>query len=336
MLETEFTCEGMKTIIQCKENDNVKDICNKFCVKTGKEIDKSLFLYEGEKINLEKKIKDMITNKNENQNKLSILVSDTLVKKKINSIENSKQVICPECEQKSIRFKLKNYHISLFECDNRHKLLGINADEYLKNQKVDLAKIICNECKTKNKNESFQKKFFKCCQCAQILCPLCKESSHKSHKIINYDDKCFICEEDGEYYTKYCNECKKNVCRICDGNHKSHNMTYFMDIMPNKKIIVDSLIELKDKINQFEKDIENIKKLFDKMLNNLEVNYEILKKISDEYEENNDKKRNYQILQNMNDIKTFSSSIICDINKVINNSDLMDKMKYIVDMHYKM
>ena len=54
----------------------------KFCQKTGKEMGSTLFLFEGEKMNMEKEFKDMISNNSENQNKLTILANDNSVQKK--------------------------------------------------------------------------------------------------------------------------------------------------------------------------------------------------------------------------------------------------------------
>ena len=336
MLETEFLYEGSTAVIQCHENDKMLDICYKFCVKINKEIGDIVFLYKGEKVNFGKQYKDMISNQNgSNSNRLIILANNSTINNNVNTIVNSKQVICPKCEEKSIRFKLRNYHISLFGCDNKHEFLEINTEEYLKTQKVDLSKIICDKCQSQNKSDSYNNKFYKCCQCKQLLCPLCRNSHDKSHPIINYDDKCFICEEHGQYYTKYCNQCKTNLCLMCEDDHKHHNLIYFSDIMPNKEAVVDSIKELEAKINKFKEELENIKKLFDNLIKNLKVYYEILKKIADEYDDNNDRKKNYQILQNMNDFKNFSSSIIFDINKIINNDNLKSKMINIVEMYYK-
>ena len=266
MLQTEFIYEGQKTVIQSNENDKMLDICYKFCVKIHKEIGDIIFLFKGEKVNFGKQYKDMISNQSGNENKLIILANDSIVSNSVNTIVNSKQVICPKCEEKSIRFRLRNYHISLFGCDKKHELLEINTEEYLKTQKVDLSKINCDKCQSQNKSDSYNNRFFKCCSCNQLLCPLCKNSHDKSHPVINYDDKCFICENHGKYYTKYCNQCKINICVLCEIDHKSHNMIYYNDIKPNKEIVVDSIKELEDKINKFQEDLEIIKKLYDKLI----------------------------------------------------------------------
>ncbi len=164
--------------------------------------------------------------------------------------------------------------------NNRDELLGINLDEYFKLQKVDFSKINCGKCQSQNKSDSYENMFSICCQCKQILCPLCKDTHDKSHRIINYDDKYFICQNHGEYYIKYCNKCQLNICKICEQDHKSHNMTYFIEIMPNKKVLVGNIRELETKINKFEEDIGNIKSLYDKMIENLKKNYFIFKVIS--------------------------------------------------------
>ena len=335
MSETIFNYEGRSTTVQCNENEKMMDICKRFCGKVGKEIDNMLFLYQGQQLDLEKQFKDMIIKGNENNNKLTILVNDNSDDKTNNTIVDSKQVICPKCEQKSIRLKMKNYQITLFGCENGHSFNGINTEDYFKTQKVDLAKINCNICKSQNKSDSYNNMFYKCCKCYQLLCPLCKNKHDKSHPIINYDDKCFICEKHAEYYIKYCDDCQINLCRLCETDHKLHKLTYFVDIMHKKETIVESLNELEAKINKFKENIDNIKDLYDKLFKNLNSNYKILKKIVDAYDENDYKKKNYQIIQTMNDIKDFSSDIISDIDKIINNSDLYGKLKSISKLYYK-
>ena len=335
MSEAVFNFDGRPTNVQCNENDKMIDICKRFCGKVGKEIGNMVFLFQGQKLDLEKTFKDLIPKGSENNHKLTILVNDGLDDKNIDTIVDSKQVICPKCEQKSIRLKIKNYQLTLFGCDNKHSFNGIKTEDYFETQKIDLAKIKCDACKNSTKNDSYNNMFYKCCQCKQLLCPLCKNKHDKSHPIINYDDKCFICENHAEYYIKYCDDCQTNICRLCEPEHKSHRLIYFVDIMHNKETIVESLNELEIKINKFKDDIDNIKKIYDKLLNNLNLNYKIIKKIVDQYDENDYKKKNYQIITTMNDIKSFSSNIIKDIDNIINNNNL-GKLNNIQKLYYKM
>ena len=53
------------------------------------------------------------------------------------------------------------------------------------------------------------------------LCPLCKSSHNKNHNIINYNDKNYICNKHNELFIKYCNECRENMCMLCENEHKN-------------------------------------------------------------------------------------------------------------------
>ena len=44
------------------------------------------------------------------------------------------------------------------------------------------------------------------------LCSLCKSIHDKSHIIINYENKNYICKEHNETFVKYCEDCKIDLC----------------------------------------------------------------------------------------------------------------------------
>ena len=44
------------------------------------------------------------------------------------------------------------------------------------------------------------------------ICPQCKLAHDKSHIIINYDDKYYICDKHNSNYILYCKNCKQNLC----------------------------------------------------------------------------------------------------------------------------
>jgi surface protein len=79
------------------------------------------------------------------------------------------------------------------------------------------------------------------------------------------------------------------------------------------------------------KDITNMKNMFSGCSS---LKY-LFKNIVDVYDDNDYKKKNYQIIQTMNDIKDFSSDIKNDLDQVINNSDMYYKMRSIVKLFYK-
>ena len=65
-------------------------------------------------------------------------------------------------------------------------------NEYENIQKIDISKIICNKCKEKSKDNTYNNEFYYCCSCEMNICPLCKSIHDKNHNIINYDDKRYM------------------------------------------------------------------------------------------------------------------------------------------------
>ena len=75
MAEINFTYFGRHTLIQCKNEDKLKDICEQYCIKLQKDINQLIFIYSGE-LNLELKYKDMISGMDKENKKMNILVYD--------------------------------------------------------------------------------------------------------------------------------------------------------------------------------------------------------------------------------------------------------------------
>ena len=131
---------------------------------------------------------------------------------------------------------IKDYSIKLFGCKNGDEINYLSFEEFEKSQNIDESKIICDECKEKDKGNIFNNIFYKCNSCQMNLCPLCK-SSHESHYLINYDLKDYICENHNEKYISYCQKCKKNICIICMSDaHSNHELNIFKIFDKNKKI----------------------------------------------------------------------------------------------------
>ena len=70
------------------------------------------------------------------------------------SIIKSKDIICPKCFDIA-KIYIKDYKIKL-KCKNKHISNNILIDEYENSQKMDLSKIICHNCKTKNKGNTYK------------------------------------------------------------------------------------------------------------------------------------------------------------------------------------
>ena len=147
MIEVLFLYETQNIIIQCNTEDKLKDVAQKLKIKINEEDNDDLFyVYEGDKINEELTIKQIIKNKNINQIKILVFdSSDEENEKKIVSNE----IICPICKE-NILIKIRDYQIDLYGCKNQHKLENVLLYEFENSQKIDLSKIICGMCTIKN------------------------------------------------------------------------------------------------------------------------------------------------------------------------------------------
>jgi len=121
MNEIEFIYNDKKTIIQCQENEILKEIMKRYSTKIMKNIDELFFLYNGMKINEEYSFKELVNNYDKENKKMIILVSDIESESGENNdnIKKSKEIICPSC-QGNIRIKFENDKIKLYGCENNH------------------------------------------------------------------------------------------------------------------------------------------------------------------------------------------------------------------------
>ena len=104
MAEVIFIFNGLKIPIQCKENDKMKEICQKFSSKIGiDDINSIFFIYSGNNINFELTFKEQINKLDLENNKMNIIASynnncKDIIKKEI----ISNYVIC-KCGVKIIK-----------------------------------------------------------------------------------------------------------------------------------------------------------------------------------------------------------------------------------------
>ena len=78
-----------------------------------------------------------------------------------NSLIKTKQTLCPKCFENA-KIKFYNYLITIYGCKNNHKTENILLEKYEKTQIINEEKIICSFCKKRNKEKSFNKKFYFC------------------------------------------------------------------------------------------------------------------------------------------------------------------------------
>ena len=59
---------------------------------------------------------------------------------------------------------------------------------------------MCNICSNNNKGKTYNNQFYICGTCNKNMCPLCKDNHNKEYKIIDYDNKNYLCNKHNEQY----------------------------------------------------------------------------------------------------------------------------------------
>ena len=348
-----FNLKGISTIIECKNQEKMKDIIDRFKSKIEIDNDDLVFNYNGNIINKESKFEETIDEKDKTTNTINILVND-INKNKIEDnnikmenninkennikIENvnekeiikSNEIICPQCGNIT-KIKIDNYNINLYDCKNNHNNNNIIFKEFENTQKIDLSKIICDFCKEKNKSN--EDEFFNCFLCHKNICSICKKSHDKTHKIVDYEKRNYICDKHYDTFVKYCNQCKQNICMECEIDHKNHNCTYLGDLIPNKGNLLKEIEKFRKKIDEFNKNIKDIINILNNVTENIELYYNLCNDIFNNFKIQN---KNYYNLQNINEFSNYINVIINNINKINNENNLNNKINNIINIYNSM
>jgi len=330
MAEVEFILVGVRTVIQCKETDTLREIINKFIIKRQKDVNDLYFIYNSNVIKENDIVLtfDQIANSNDRlRKKMCILVNEKDGGKNVNAFIKSKEIVCPRCRE-SILFSINDYMITLNGCKNKHTTKDLSFTDFESTQYIDESKIVCGKCKNKNKAESSKRLFYRCFTCKMNLCVLCNSTHDKDHNIVDYDLKNYFCELHNEKFTSYCKKCEKSICALCEGNHETHEVIKYKISNKDDKII--ELQDLKGKIDAIKNNINIIKETLDKAYNTIMEYYSMCSFYIENY---NMKNRNYEILNNIN--KLISKDIMNDLNKIINQNDINQKFKEIIEINNK-
>ena len=331
MTEIIFNYKGNLFNIQGKEDEKMKDILNRFCIKSQNNFNSLLFLYGGQKINEELNFNEIANKLDMKSNKMNILVYDNE-----NNIENlneglikSKAIICPKCQEICL-MKIDDYKIILYNCKNSHKIENILLNELEQSQKINEIIIKCNDCNN-NKYKSYNKQFYICLSCKHNLCPLCKSTHNSSHFIIDYDKKNYICNIHNDNYISYCENFHSNLCMLCDNEHnKSHNLIYYSNIIEDKNKLLEEMNKFKIKIDKLNNKINEIIEILNNIKENINLYYEINNTLLKNYEIQN---KNYEILKNLKEIR--NNIMINDIEELINENDIIKNFEILFDMNNK-
>ena len=329
MAEIIFKYNGIDTLIQCQIQDKFKNICQKFCIKSQNNINNLIFIYGGEILNLDLEFNQVANQIDKINLKMNILVYDKNTNIKNEKIIKSKDIICPKCGEKCI-IDFREYKIVLNNCKNKDESI-ISINEFEKTQNIDENKIICNICNINNKSKSYKNKFYICGTCNKNICLLCKENHNKDHIIIEYENKNYLCHKHNELFASYCDECKENLCIQCQIEHdNNHKIISYMEILPNINNIKNKIKELRDIIDRFNNNIDDIINIFKNIKMNLEKYYIINNNIMNNY---NVRNRNYEIFKNLNNIN--NNKIMNDLKDIINEKNIINKFNKIYNLNDK-
>ena len=329
MIEIEFNYNQQITIIQSTFDEPFKNVIDKYLQKTQLDPNNVFFIANGQPINPEEKVEKQINKMNKEFKSLKILVQLEESPKVIEEFEKSKDIICPECFE-PCQIKTENFKISLFGCENNH-VTNLKIKDFINSQKINKSNIICGKCKIKNKTDSVNNEFYQCLTCNYNICSLCKSVHQQDHYIINYEQKNYICNIHNEPFIKYCTECNKNICFICvdENEHEEHNKISLNQIKPNIDEANNNLKEMKKEIDIFNNDIKDIIKKLNELVNIMNIYYEINSNMINNYE---NKKRNYQILQNIKQINN-NNAIYYSINNINKMTNIKDKLYNAIDLY---
>jgi len=337
MVDIEFIYNQTKILLQCNLTDKMDEIFHKFTIKADKKQEDIFFLYNGVRIEGKLTLNELISSENAQKNSIQILVYD--INNENEEDENecfkpSRNIICPNCKE-SVRISIHDYKIKLYECQNKHIKDNIPFNQFENTQMINEKKIKCEKCKISNKNDTYENQFFRCLTCKIKICPLCKNSHDKSHNIIDYEQKDFICDLHNEVYNSYYKDCLKNICVIyeSEGEHTDHNIITFGKIMPNIKALKEEINNQREKISQFIYGIEEIINKLNSLIDNIEIYYKIFNNLISNYKEKN---RNFNILQNIADIKNYNNDFYKTIMKINDEKNIVNKFSYLIDIYNQM
>ena len=188
------------------------------------------------------------------------------------------------------------------QCENNHIKSDISIAQAL-NESKKISMKVCSNCNEKSEEDNYF-----CLQCQKVFCldGGCKKKHSKeqpSHKLININTLDYTCFEHSTSFSKYCSDCKKNICIKCQRvSHGEHQLIDLGEILPLNDEIEKAkklfelkkrkLLELKKIVNEWLKELnEKINCLLDSIDAEIIINRNILKNFKNDL-------MNYQMIEN--------------------------------------
>ena len=279
-----------KICVQCKSNDKMELIINKFCSKFLMQKDNFIFKYKGIIIKNDITFCQLVNKYDKKSTKITIYVTD---KKLVQSNFSSKGTQVSNSEENKKECNILNKEPELPKNNNNEKISENISNKNDNNNNFNEDKLFLFQLKQDDEKLKF---FIELMKKKNI----CKEHSNEQNPAI-------------EPFTSYCKDCRKNLCTLCEREHGGHNIERFKylktkkalnEVLDYKKKDLDNLSILKEVI------FEQLNEYMDKF----KLGYNVNKEIVDNYSLDN---KSYEILQISN--KIYHNKSIFDDDNIKKN-----------------
>ena len=324
--------------ILCTGKDKLEELFQKFIIKFNpdSQIRDYNFYYDGKEIERE--------TYNQTLETINYLKKrDTFV---ISVEKNIKIIQCPMCNYGDCVVSLSNYKTIFYNCEHKHLKIS-SYEKYYNDQEYDPGKILCSGSGDKcEKNGLTSPNFCLCLTCSKLIkrtrsiCNECvgkhnKEyKGEKKHKIINYEDKNYYCQNHISRMIKYCFDCKSNLCEGCVTEHnnnkenKNHRIKRIESLIPEE----EQIIKLKKSLDQIQEYMGQLKLIIDDLIYTLRRSLDIYR---DYYTNASHIIKKYETFnKNKKDFKNFTI-FKCLYNLRKSNKQILDDLQSVIDADKK-
>ena len=330
MYTVEFNYNEYIREVKCDFYESLRNVCRRYARKSNLDINTLGFIYLGQELNYGLNFAQTASDIDKNRKIITLFVVDKYLEEF--NMSKAKEIICPECFDSAL-IDIEKYSINIHDCHHGHHAGKFLLDEIEESQVIDLTQIKCEICKVYSKGYTYKNQFYRCTTCKKNVCPICGLKHDKSHKIINYDRKNYVCEDHNKSYHSYCKNCKMNMCVLCEKKHENHHIIYLHKMIKKDK---DDLMKLarniREAVNTFVRDVKMIINRLNLVKENMKSFYELYYNIIFNYEE---PRINYEILKNLDEIRN-NQEILETLETVNNEKDIIKKFKYMHEMYSEM
>ena len=311
----------MKNIykVELKKNKSINDILSKYASFINIKLKELTFIYKGKNLSLNNNI--ALEGLKDKYMIIFVFSLNRNTENKKKKITN--HIICPQCQDLAFISNLEDKIIT--KCINKHIFTDLTLNFFIHSQYIDESKIKCDKC---DNYKYYYDKFY-LDQNNKKICPLCTLLEN-SNEMIDYDFKYTYCNIHKGKLLSYCNNCKHNLCAKCEFEHKKHKVITFKQILNNKKII-EEVKNDENKINECKNELKNIINYFNDLVINLISDLDKYSKIFQIIINSSEYLDNYESIINLLNFKP--KKIFKDINSIINEKNISNKIKYILTLY---